>query len=108
MKKKKQIFITFACLLVVLYTLSDVKAQTRHFASLSQTSGTKAHQAELILNSTGIKGGLVVHIGCGDGQLTAALHVNDSYLIHGLDTDENNIIKAREHIRSLGLYGKVS
>ncbi len=65
-------------------------------------------QAQQILDASGVKGGLVVHVGCGDGKLTAALRANDSYIVHGLDTDAENIEKAREHIRSLGLYGKVS
>ncbi len=50
----------------------------------------------------------MVHLGCGDGKLTAALRANDSYLVHGLDTDAKNVQKAREHIRSRGLYGPVS
>jgi len=58
--------------------------------------------------ATGVKGGLVVHVGCGDGKLTAALRANDRYLVHGLDNDATNIAKAREHIRSLKRYGKVS
>ena len=65
-------------------------------------------QAAEILKATGIKGGLVVHVGCGDGRLTAALRVNDSYLVHGLDTDAKNVAAAREHLRSQGLYGPVS
>jgi outer membrane protein assembly factor BamB len=40
--------------------------------------------------------------------LTAALHANDSYIVHGLGRDAKNIEAARKHIRSLGLYGKVS
>ncbi|MHC4593314.1 MAG: outer membrane protein assembly factor BamB family protein [Planctomycetota bacterium] len=64
--------------------------------------------AKEILDATGIKGGLIVHVGCGDGKLTAALCAGDSYLVHGLDTDAGHIDKARAHIRSLGLYGKVS
>jgi len=67
-----------------------------------------AGQAHQILKATSVKGGLVVHIGCGDGRLTAALRANDSYLVHGLDADAQNIEKAREHIRSLNLYGKVT
>lgn len=67
-----------------------------------------AGQAKQILNAAGIKGGLIVHLGCGDGKLTAALCANDSYLVHGLDKDAENIELAREHIKSLGLYGKVS
>ena len=33
------------------------------------------------------RGGLVVHLGCGDGKLTAALRTGDAYLVHGLDVD---------------------
>ena len=65
-------------------------------------------QARQVLDATGVEGGLVVHIGCGDGSLTAALHVNDSYLVHGLDTDAESIEKARDYISKRGLYGKVS
>ncbi len=64
--------------------------------------------AQTILDESGIQGGLVVHLGCGDGKLTAALHANDSYLVHGLDTDPEQVAAAREHVRSLGLYGPVS
>jgi len=64
--------------------------------------------ARQILDATGVKGGLVVHIGCGDGKLTAALRANESYLVHGLDTDADNVELARRHIQSLGLYGQVS
>ena len=65
-------------------------------------------QAGQILNDTGIKGGLIVHIGCGDGTLTGSLRASDSYLVHGLDRNAKNVRKAREHIRSLDLYGKIS
>ena len=61
-----------------------------------------------ILNATRIEGGLVVHIGCGDGSLTAALCINDRFIVHGLDTDPNNVRIARDYIKSLGIYGKVS
>ncbi|MHC4685052.1 MAG: class I SAM-dependent methyltransferase [Planctomycetota bacterium] len=64
--------------------------------------------ASRIFAATGVKGGLIVHVDCGDGKLTAALRAGDSYLVHGLDTGARNIDKARAHIRSLGLYGKVS
>ena len=60
------------------------------------------------LAASGVKGGLVVHIGSGDGKLTAALHANDSFLVRGLERDAKKVAAAREHIRSLGLYGDVS
>jgi outer membrane protein assembly factor BamB len=65
-------------------------------------------KARQILDITGVKGGLVVHIGCGEGKLTAELCANESYLVHGLDTDGVNIVKARAYIRSKNLYGPVS
>jgi outer membrane protein assembly factor BamB len=65
-------------------------------------------QARQILQTSGIKGGLVVHLGCGEGKLTAALRDGEAFLVHGIDADANNVEKARTYIRSLGLYGKVS
>jgi outer membrane protein assembly factor BamB len=64
--------------------------------------------ARLILDQTGVTGGLVVHIGCGDGRLTAALHASDEYVVHGLDADPANVERARKYIRGRGLYGPVS
>ena len=66
-----------------------------------------ADTAAEIIEATGVKGGLVVHLGCGDGKLTAALRVNQRYLVHGLDTDADKIRQARQHIQSLGVCGKV-
>ncbi len=68
----------------------------------------RAADARALLREAGITGGLVVHIGCGDGRLTASLHASDAFLVHGLDADPANVRKARDHIRSLGLYGKVA
>ena len=65
-------------------------------------------EAGQILDATGIKGGLIVHLGCGDGQLTAALRAGDRYLVHGLDADGDNVAKARAFIQSKGAYGPVS
>ena len=65
-------------------------------------------KAQQILQASGVKGGLIVHIGCGDGQLTAALRANDRYIVHGLDTNSDAVAKARKYIHKLRLYGKVS
>ncbi len=78
-------------------------------AALAASSETvQAEAAAEILKTTGVQGGLVVHLGCGDGKLTAALRAGDRYLVHGLDADAANVAKAREHIQSLDLYGPVS
>ena len=74
----------------------------------SLTAPAYAADARSILDPAGVRGGLVVHLGCGDGKLTAALRACDSYLVHGLDTDAANIAKARKHVDGLGLSGKVS
>ncbi len=65
-------------------------------------------RAKKLLDETGVRGGLVVHLGCGDGLLTAALRANDRYLVQGLDSDAGDVAKARVQLRSLGLYGAVS
>ena len=67
-----------------------------------------AESAGDILKASGVRGGVVVHVGCGDGKLTAALRANDSYLVHGLDSDPASVKTAREFISAAGVYGKVS
>ena len=71
---------------------------------------TTAHSedAKQILSATGVQGGLIVHLGCGDGKLTAALRAGDGYLVHGLDADRANVAKARAYVESLGVYGNVA
>ena len=61
-----------------------------------------------ILRAAGAAGGLVVHVGCGDGRLTAELRAGDGYLVQGLDTDAASVNQARQHIKSLGVYDEVS
>jgi len=71
-------------------------------------NATEQQRAQEVLQTSGVKGGLVVHVGCGDGKLTTALRAGDCFLVHGLDTDPEQVEAAREHARSLGLYGPVS
>jgi outer membrane protein assembly factor BamB len=61
--------------------------------------------ATQLLDAADIHGGLIVHIGCGDGNLTAALCANDRSIVQGLDAD---VTAARHTIHSLGLYGRVT
>ncbi len=69
---------------------------------------TPQQQAQTILEAAGVEGGLLVHLGSGDGRLTAALRAAPAYLVHGLDTDAERVVAARRHIRATGLYGPVS
>ncbi|MCH7689290.1 MAG: class I SAM-dependent methyltransferase [Planctomycetes bacterium] len=64
--------------------------------------------AQQILEATGVQGGLIIHLGCGDGKLTAALKAGDGYVVHGLDREKANVDKSRKYIQSRGLYGDVS
>jgi outer membrane protein assembly factor BamB len=96
--KKFRFSTRLAFAFLVSNTLSVVTAQP----------GAYQQEAKKILDSTGIKGGLIVHIGCGNGRLTASLRADESYLVHGLDNDVENVEKAREYIRSIGRYGNVS
>jgi len=77
---------------------------------MSATVTARGHdqRARQIIDATGVKGGLIVHIGCGDGKLTAALHGGGSYIVHGLDSNAQAVEAARKHIRKLGIYGPVS
>lgn len=64
--------------------------------------------AKRLLQESGVQGGIVVHLGCGDGRLTAGLQLGDRLLAHGLDTDAGKVRKAKAHIDSLDLYGQIS
>ena len=74
----------------------------------AETAASPERSAREIVKSSGVRGGVIVHFDCGDGQLTAALRVNDSYLVQGLDRDPDVVATARQHVRSLGIYGPVS
>ena len=69
---------------------------------------TPEQEARRILEASGIKGGLIVHVGCGDGKLTAALCANDAFTVHALDRDAENVARARAYLRRKGLYGRAS
>jgi outer membrane protein assembly factor BamB len=64
-------------------------------------------EAKQILQTSGIKGGFVVHLGSGDGKLTAALRGNASYQVQGLESDAKQLAASREFIRAQNLYGDV-
>ena len=61
-----------------------------------------------ILEATGVRGGVVLHVGCGDGTLTRQLRPDERYLVQGLDTDAENVAKARRQLHDAGVYGNIS
>ena len=80
-KSKTSWFILFSLFTLLVYTISARASQR--------------NEARGILGNARVNGGLIVHIGCGDGKLTAALRANNRFLVHGLDTDMTHIQKAR-------------
>jgi len=67
-----------------------------------------AEDAIQLLTLSKFTGGLVVHVNCGDGKLTAALGEAANTVVHGLDRDAVAIDSARAHVRATGRYGRVS
>ncbi|UCG46176.1 MAG: class I SAM-dependent methyltransferase, partial [Phycisphaerales bacterium] len=98
MKKNGRLILTFAIVLAA----SSICA----VATGRQTS--REQEARNILEDAGVKGGLIVHLGCGDGRLTAALRAGDSYTVHGLEVDGAKVAAAREYIQARRMYGDVS
>lgn len=70
--------------------------------------GGPAEDAQAILAATGTRGGLVVHVGCGEGRLTAALRGAGNNVVQGLERDAEAVQRGRDYLRSLQLYGPVS
>ncbi len=77
-------------------------------ATTTATASSPDDLARQILQSTGVQGGVIVQLGCGDGRLTAALEQGDGFLVQALDTDANAVGTARRQVQSQGLYGPVS
>ena len=68
----------------------------------------RAKEAQELFQQTGVRGGLIVHIGCGDGTLTATLGERDCYIVQGLHSNAEHVAKARKHIQTTGRYGRIS
>ncbi len=60
-----------------------------------------------VLKSTGLKGGLVVHLGCGDGATTVQLFGGEGFRVQGLDGDAGKVAAARQRQLKAGNYGKI-
>ena len=68
----------------------------------------KDADAAAILRETGVKGGIVAHIGCGDGRVSAALHADERYTVHGLERDADKVAAARVYLHGESVYGPVA
>jgi SAM-dependent methyltransferase len=77
-------------------------------STASAVGASPEEQAKQIAALAGFHGGLIVHVGCGDGQLTAALRQADNCVVQGLESDAKQVETARAAIRARGMYGPVS
>jgi len=89
------------CLLVLAASLLTLHA------TAAEKTENPALQAEGIADS-GVRGGLVVIVGCQDTKAITAFARHKPYLVQALDTDAAKIEKAREAIRKSGNYGRLS
>ncbi|HOX04852.1 MAG TPA: PQQ-binding-like beta-propeller repeat protein [Planctomycetota bacterium] len=74
-----------------------------------EASGPEAAAAKAILEASGFKSGLCLHLGCGrDGSagLTAALTEAGSMPVHGLALDDAALARARAAIEAKSLGGR--
>ena len=70
--------------------------------------GAERDTAKTILRETRVRGGIIVHLGCGSGRLTAALRAGERFTVHGLAATREDVDAARAYLRAKGLYGPVS
>jgi len=67
-----------------------------------------AADATGILTESGVKGGIIVRIGCDEPEQLAKLHAGKAYVVHGLDTDAAKVAKARAFLSAQKINGPVS
>ena len=77
-------------MLVVSYTLSA-------FASNPSSEAVHSDFVRQVLTDSCFKGGLIVHVGCGQGHLTTALGTVDRCIVQGLDTDPEETQTSGDH-----------
>jgi len=77
-------------------------------AQNASAADTPKQLAAKILKETGTTGGFVVHLGCGDGKLTAALYAGPSFRVHALDRNAANVKAARRQLQQAGIQGNAA
>jgi outer membrane protein assembly factor BamB len=58
--------------------------------------------------ATGLRGGLIIHLDCGDGRLTAELGRSGRFIVRGLERDDDAVAEARLNVAAAGVYGRTS
>lgn len=63
---------------------------------------------EELVKQSGLKGGLVVHVGCGNGEITATLRMNKNIIVQGLESSAAQVEAARTMLLKKKLHGSIS
>jgi len=71
-------------------------------------SAVAGNEGQNIVKSSGVKGGLLVHLGSGDGKESISMRVSDSFLVQGLEKNAGKVMEAREAALKAGLNGAVT
>ena len=61
-----------------------------------------------ILTRAKFTGGLILHVDCGTGEVTAELGAEPAAAVHGVEREWSAVDAARRHIASLDRYGRVA
>jgi outer membrane protein assembly factor BamB len=61
-----------------------------------------------VVRESGIRGGLIVHLGATDAGETAALRLNERFMVQGLERDARRVAQARKRLLEQGLLGAVT
>ena len=77
------------------------------FVLLCLATSAFGQSARDLVASSGVQGGLVVHMG-SDGSFATNLLANDRFVVHGLCGDQAATAEAPAHVQRQGMYGKVS
>lgn len=77
-------------------------------AMLAVTTPVAGGETDQLLQEAGVRGGLIVQVGCDDVAAIVGLRANEGCLVHSLDTSAEKVAAARQSLQSLNLYGPAS
>ncbi len=66
-----------------------------------------ATEGDDLIARSGVPGGLLVHVGCDSGDLTVELGAHSKFIIQGLESDPNQVERARGLLAERDLHGRV-
>lgn len=75
---------------------------------LSSLISAQAVTGKELLEAAGFRGGVILHLGSGTGELTADLYQVENSLVVGLERDADTVASARDLLFDRGLAGKVT